>query len=124
MPPTILVVDDEPALRDLVTELLEDEGYTVRSAPDGLAALETVAHDAPDLVLTDLYMPGLDGLGLVARLRSEWPGLPIVVLSAAIRISPPAEVPFVAKPLDIETLLAVIADIMNGPRHGHAAEPC
>jgi two-component system nitrogen regulation response regulator NtrX len=114
MPPTILVVDDEPAIRDLVSGLLEDEGYTVRSAPDGLAAVEAVEQDMPNLILTDLYMPGLDGLGLIAQLRHKWSRLPIVVLSAAIRISPPAGVPFVAKPLDVETLLAVIAGIMNG----------
>ena len=113
MPPTILVVDDEPVIRDLVSVLLEDEGYTVHTAPDGLAAVEAVARESPDLVLTDLYMPRLDGLGLIARLRRERPRLPIVVLSAAIRISPPAGVPFVAKPLDAEALLAVIAGIMN-----------
>jgi CheY-like chemotaxis protein len=123
MPPTILVVDDEPAVRDLVSGLLEDEGYTVHTAPDGLAAVEVVARESPDLVLTDLYMPGLDGRELIARLRREWPRLPIVVLSAAIRISPPAEVPFVAKPLDPETLLAVIAGILHGPQPRPAAEP-
>jgi CheY-like chemotaxis protein len=122
MLPTILVVDDEPAVRDLVSGLLAEEGYTVRSAPDGLAALETVQRDTPDLVLTDLYMPRLDGLGLIARLQREWPHLPVVVLSAALRVSPPAGVPFVAKPLDVETLLAVIAGIMHGPQHGHALE--
>ena len=76
MPPTILVVDDEPAVRDLVSGLLEDEGYTVHTAPDGLAALETVAHDTRDLVLTNLSMPGLDGAGLIAQLRREWPTCP------------------------------------------------
>ena len=123
MPPTILVVDDEPAIRDLVSVLLEDEGYTVRTASDGLAAVEAVARESPDLVITDLYMPRLDGLGLIARLRLTWPRLPIVVLSAAIRISPPAEVPFVAKPLNAETLLAVIAGIMDDQQHGDAVEP-
>ena len=123
MPPTILVVDDEPAIRDLVSVLLEDAGYTVCSAPDGLAAVEAVARDSPDLVITDLYMPGLDGLGLIARLRSERPHLPIVVLSAALRVSPPAGVPFVAKPLDVGTLLAVIAGNTSGQQLGDAVEP-
>ena len=123
MPSTILVVDDEPAIRDLVSVLLEDAGYTVSSAPDGLAAVEAVARDSPDLVITDLYMPGLDGLGRITRLRSERPHLPIVVLSAALRVSPPAGVPFVAKPLDVETLLAVIAGIMNDQQLGDAVEP-
>jgi CheY-like chemotaxis protein len=123
MPSTILVVDDEPAIRDLVSVLLEDAGYTVCSAPDGLAAMEAVARESPDLVVTDLYMPGLDGLGLIAWLRREWPHLPIVVLSAALRVSPPAGVPFVPKPLDVQTLLAVIAGIVDGQQHGDANEP-
>ena len=123
MPSTILVVDDEPAIRDLVSVLLEDAGYTVCSAPDGLAAMEAVARESPDLVVTDLYMPRLDGLGLIAWLRREWPHLPIVVLSAALRVSPPPGVPFVPKPLDVQTLLAVIAGIVDGQQHGDAIEP-
>ena len=99
MPPTILVVDDEPVMRDLVSGLLADEGYTVRSEPDGLVTLETVQRDTPDLVLTDLYMPRLDGLGLIARLQREWPHLPVVVLSAAIRIA--GSFPWVIQPLTV-----------------------
>ena len=60
---SILVVDDDPAIRDALALLLEEEGYVVHTAPDGLAALAVVARDSPDLVITDLYMPGLDGVG-------------------------------------------------------------
>jgi CheY-like chemotaxis protein len=109
---TILVVDDDSAIRDALTLLLEDEGYAVRAAPDGLTALEAIAPDPPDLVITDLYMPGLDGLGLIARLRSERPDLPIVVVSAAILVSPPAGVPFVAKPFDAEHLLTTVTRLL------------
>jgi CheY-like chemotaxis protein len=123
MPATILVVDDEPAIQDLVSVLLEDAGYTVYTAPDGLAAVEAVARESPDLVVTDLYMPGLDGVGLIARLRRERPHLPIVVLSAALRVSPPAGVPFVPKPLDVQTLLTVIAGIVDGQQQRHRVEP-
>jgi DNA-binding response OmpR family regulator len=109
---TILVVDDEPAICDGLALLLEDAGYAVRSAPDGVAALEAFAEDAPDLVITDLYMPRLDGSGLIARLRIERPELPIIVLSAGIRASPPDKVPFVAKPFDAERLLATVARLL------------
>ena len=109
---SILVVDDDHAIRDALALLLEDEGYAVLAAPDGLAALAVVARDSPDLVITDLYMPGLDGVGLMARLRSERPDLPIVVVSAGIRVSPPDGVPFFAKPFDSEELLAAVASLL------------
>jgi len=109
---SILVVDDDPGIRDALALLLEDEGYAVFAAPDGLAALEAVARDSPDLVITDLYMPGLDGSGLIARLRSERPDLPVIVVSAGIRVSPPDGVPFFAKPFDSEHLLAAVASLL------------
>ena len=74
-----------------------------------------VARDPPDLVITDLHMPGLDGPGLIARLRSERPALPILVLSAGIRVTPPVGVPFVAKPFDSEHLLGTVARLLNSP---------
>jgi CheY-like chemotaxis protein len=112
---SILVVDDDSAIRDALVLLLEDEGYVVRAAPDGLAALDAIAEDVPHLVITDLYMPGLDGTGLIERLQRERPGLPIIVLSAAIRASPPAGVPFVAKPFDAEPLLITVARLLEAP---------
>jgi CheY-like chemotaxis protein len=77
--------------------------------------LEVVAQDTLDLVITDLYMPRLDGAGLIARLRRERPGLPLLVLSAGIRVSPPQGVPFVAKPFDAERLLATVARLLALP---------
>ena len=109
---TILVVDDDSAICDALALLLEDAGYVVRTVPDGLAALEVVARDVSDLVITDLYMPRLDGPRLIARLRSERPDLPIIVVSAGIRVSPPAGVPFVTKPFDAEHLLATVARLL------------
>jgi CheY-like chemotaxis protein len=109
---TILVVDDDSAIRDALALLLEDAGYVARTAPDGLAALDAIAEDAPDLVVTDLYMPGLGGTGLIERLRSERPDLPVVVLSAGIRASPPVGVPFVAKPFDAEELLKTVSRLL------------
>ena len=109
---SILVVDDDPAIRDALAFLLKEEGYVVHTAPDGLAALAVVARDSPDLVITDLYMPGLDGSGLIVRLRSEQPDLPIIVVSAGIRVSPPDGVPFFAKPFDSDHLLVTVASLL------------
>ena len=67
----ILVVDDEVNARTALCELLRDEGYVVESAADGFKALGKVADFAPDLVLTDLKMPGMDGIQLLGKLHEQ-----------------------------------------------------
>ena len=67
----ILVVDDEAGAREPLCEFLEDEGFDARGAEDGEAALRACEAWTPDIVLTDLQMPNLDGLGLIRRLRAE-----------------------------------------------------
>ena len=76
----ILVVDDEPQIGRVLRTGLKTHGYDVRVAADGLSALETFNDWHPDLVVTDLSMPNLDGLELCRRLR-ELSQLPIIVLS-------------------------------------------
>lgn len=67
----LLVVDDEPALRDALESSLAFEGYEVATATDGYEALESVERDKPDLVLLDIMMPRMDGLTAVRRMRSR-----------------------------------------------------
>src|SRR6476660_4470779 len=74
----ILVVDDEVNARTALTELLRDEGYEVDAAADAFKALGKVADFAPDLVLTDLKMPGMDGIQLLGKIRENDPELPVV----------------------------------------------
>src|SRR5262245_43878686 len=76
--PTILVVDDEPAIRELAVSILADEGYVVLQANDGLAALDVVQRGGVDLVLSDIMMSRLDGYGLVRHLRQRGYALPVV----------------------------------------------
>lgn len=79
---TILVADDEPALRSIVARSLEGYGFRVLQAGDGLAALEIVREQgAPDLVLTDLMMPRMGGAELARRLQTRWPGLLVLFMS-------------------------------------------
>jgi DNA-binding response OmpR family regulator len=82
---TILVVDDDPTVRQLVTDVLEAEGYCVRVAPDGHAALREIELDRPDCVILDLMLPGLDGHQVLARVRAAdgGPELPVVMVTAA-----------------------------------------
>lgn len=80
----ILVVDDALTVRELQRMILERAGYTVTTAVDGRAALERIDEAAPDLVLTDVEMPELDGLGLVREIRGHgrWSNVPIVILTS------------------------------------------
>jgi DNA-binding response OmpR family regulator len=75
----VLVVDDDPTVSDVVRRYLEQDGYRVRLAADGLAA---VAAETPDLVVLDLMLGGIDGLEVCRRLRREHPDLPVVMLTA------------------------------------------
>ncbi len=79
---TILVIDDEPAVLKITGRILEADGFRVRLASDGESALASVAREGrPDLVLTDLIMPGMGGAEVARRLGAEWPDLPILFVS-------------------------------------------
>ena len=110
---TVLVVDDEPTVRDLVAELLEEEGFLTRRAPDGQAALEMLDEDGIDLVVSDVHMPRLDGLSLVRRLRDRGHAVPVVLMSGVVaRVDVPGA-PFVRKPFDADHLVATVGRVMD-----------
>jgi DNA-binding response OmpR family regulator len=80
----ILVVDDDPAIRQLLTDVLEMDGHEVRLAVDGLAAVSTLEVFRPDCVVLDVMMPGLDGYGVLRSIRSEdGDPVPVIMLTAA-----------------------------------------
>ena len=83
-PPKILVIDDDPGVRRLVKDVLELEGFDVAVAGDGYAGLRQIELDRPDCVVLDVMMPGLDGHGVLTRIRSAGGRhLPVVMLTAA-----------------------------------------
>src|SRR5438067_8155108 len=82
MAETILVVDDDPTVSDVVRRYLERAGYSVTLAGDGRDALAAYERVRPDLVVLDLMLPGIDGLEVCRRLRSTPAGVPIVMLTA------------------------------------------
>jgi CheY-like chemotaxis protein len=113
---TILVVDDEPLIRDVLVTVLRDVGYAVVTADDGLAALELVRQQAPALVLMDVMMPRMDGRMAFRAMRDHAPGngLPIVLMSA---MAEPADLDpeiaaFLRKPVDLEDLLALVTRLL------------
>src|SRR5687768_5909484 len=107
--PTVLVVEDEPVIRELMAILLEEEGYVVRQAVDGLAALEVMERHGIDLVLSDVKMPRLDGASLVQRLRERGDAIPVVLMSAVYAEVDLPGVCFLRKPVNCEHLLTIIA---------------
>jgi DNA-binding response OmpR family regulator len=77
----ILIVDDDPEIRKSLTHVLTRQGFTVAAAENAATALAAVAAEAPDIVLTDLYMRGSDGLDLISALRDGARNIPIVAMS-------------------------------------------
>ena len=110
----ILVVDDDALIRDTLATALSDEGYAVRVAPDGQAALETLDEWLPDLILLDLMMPVMDGHTFRAAQRtlSKAAHIPVVVLSAAhnvhARVYGLGAAAVLPKPFDLGNLLDVV----------------
>ena len=114
--PTVLVVEDEPAVREVVADLLQDEGYAVRQASDGLQAIEELQADDVDLVLSDVRMPRLDGPSLARRLRGRGHAVPVVLMSAIdVEVDLPG-VRFLPNPFDRDHLLHVIGSALGANR--------
>ena len=78
----ILVADDEPGLREFLTDALELDDHTVVAAPDGRAAAKLLDEQGFDLVITDLKMPGLDGMSLLRKVRADQPEVEVIVMTA------------------------------------------
>ncbi len=110
---TVLVVDDEPAIREVIATLLEDEGYLVRHAKDGLEALDTINGHRIDLIVSDVVMPHLDGASLVRRLRRRGHLTPVVLMSAVYADVDLPGVRFVPKPFEIDRLLGTVASALG-----------
>jgi CheY-like chemotaxis protein len=130
----VLLVEDDPPLREVVSLILTEEGYAAHSAPDGAAALALLAApDAPpvDAVLLDLQLPGMDGRAFAARYgQLPAPRAPLVVFTAAPVAAAVAATEalgaagFVTKPFDLDDLLAVLGRCLPapGPRRGAAGD--
>jgi len=110
MAATILIVDDEEFIVDLLATLLEDEGYRVLRAFNGIEALRYLEQERPALLLTDNMMPEMTGLELVHHLHAN-PHLavPMIMMSAVtLTPPPPPSIAFVRKPFDLDQLLMTI----------------
>ena len=115
----VLVVDDEPALRDALESSLAFEGYEVDTASDGVEALDAIAENRPDLVLLDIMMPRMDGLTAVRRLRARGDTVPVLMLTARDAVGDRVTGldvgadDYLAKPFELDELLARVRALLR-----------
>ncbi|MEE4218139.1 MAG: sigma-54 dependent transcriptional regulator [Xanthomonadales bacterium] len=119
----ILVVDDEPDIRELVKDILEDEAYEVEVAENGEAARNAFARRTPDLVLLDIWMPDIDGITLLREWSSGGtPDCPVVVMSGHGNLETAVEATrlgahdFVQKPISLAKLLSIVSQALESGR--------
>ena len=112
---TVLVVDDDRQLCELLTEFLTEAGYAVQCADNGETAWAELQRSSPDVVLSDIKMPRLSGIDLASRLVSGGYATPIILMSAGYDDWTGISASFIRKPFDFDLLLATIAAVLNPP---------
>ena len=102
-------MDDDPRVADVLQQLLEDEGFVVAHEDDGCNALIHIERKKPDVVLADMKMPRLGGVGLLREINSRWEGIDVILMSASE--SPIGlTVPFLQKPFDLDDVISTICN--------------
>jgi two-component system, NtrC family, nitrogen regulation response regulator NtrX len=115
----ILVVDDEERIRQSLNGILRDEGYEVREAKDGAQALKQIESDSPDLILLDIWMPGMDGIETLGRIKEQSPQLPVIMISGhanielAVKAAKLGAYDFIEKPLSLEKVLLTVTNALT-----------
>ena len=117
--PTVLIVDDDAEIIKMVSGLLEDEGYGTATASNGADGITRAGEGDISLVLLDIYMPGIDGLETLARLKHTQPDLPVIMISgqatieAAVKATKLGAADFVEKPLQPDRLLLAVKNTLE-----------
>ncbi len=117
--PSILIVDDEPSILRTLSGLLSDEGFEVRTASNGYEALKFIEAESPDLVLLDIWMPGIDGIETLKEIKKENPFIQVVIITGhgtietSIKATKLGAFDFIEKPLSIEKVIVAINNALN-----------
>ena len=117
----VLIVEDEVQLAEQLSHALSEAGYATREAVDGQDALDLVigSLDVPDLVVTDLGLPRMDGYELARRLRAEHPSLPVLLISGHVHPDPPpiegTPWPLLRKPFPPDELVRRVGELLAAP---------
>jgi two-component system nitrogen regulation response regulator NtrX len=119
MLPSVLVVDDEPSIVQSLSGLLSDEGYKVSTAINGYDALKVVDSDSPDLVLLDIWMPGLDGIETLKEIKKYHPHTQVIIITGhgnvetAVKATKLGAFDLIEKPLSIDKIILTINNALN-----------
>ena len=116
----VLVVDDEAANRELISDILADEGYDVVTAQDGLDALNQLAVPLPDVIISDLRMPRMSGVEFLAVVRRKYPDVPLIAISGEFegnKVPPgvPADAYLPKGSYTFEQLRTTITELISAP---------
>lgn len=117
--PTILIVDDEPAIVQSMKGLLYDEGFDVLTASNGYEALQIIDNESPDLVLLDIWMPGIDGLETLKEIKSNSPFIQVIIITGhgnvetAVKATKLGAFDLIEKPLSFDKVIVAIHNALN-----------
>ncbi len=129
MRPKILIVDDDPSLREFLEIFLASEGYRVESSEDAETALKALEGGDIDCVLSDIKMPGMDGVSLLKEIKARWPKLPVILITAFASLDSAVEAmregawDYVTKPFQIDELKEIIEKAMESSEESLDAPP-
>ena len=116
---TILVVDDEASIRQSLSGLLSDEGFEILTASNGYEALKVIDAESPDLVLLDIWMPGMDGIETLKEIKKESPYIQVIIITGhgtietAVQATKLGAFDFIEKPLSIDKVIVAINNALN-----------
>ncbi|MEK6193914.1 MAG: sigma-54 dependent transcriptional regulator, partial [Deltaproteobacteria bacterium] len=117
--PSILIVDDEPSIRNSLGGLLSDEGFEVLTAANGYEALKAMDKDSPDLVLLDIWMPGIDGIETLKEIKKSNPYIQVIIITGhgtvdtAVKATKLGAFDLIQKPLSIDKVILSINNALN-----------
>jgi len=118
----ILIIDDEPQIRSMLTLMLERDGYEVVEAPDGVEGIKVYRQNPADLIITDLIMPNKDGIGMIIDLKKEFPDVKVIAMSGGGLNKPDGYLKgakklgaacTLTKPIDREEMLKAVREILR-----------
>ena len=117
--PSLLIVDDEPSILQSLGGLLSDEGFDVTTAANGYEALKTIEAESPDLVLLDIWMPGIDGIETLKEIKKDNPTIQVIIITGhgtietAVRATKLGAFDLIEKPLSIDKVIVAINNALN-----------
>lgn len=114
----ILIIDDEQMLCESLKDILQEEGYNVRTAANALSGLSEIERDPPDLIISDIRLPDINGLELLKRVKQEYPNVEIIIMTAYCEAESYLEAKekgafeYITKPINIPILKMMISQIL------------